>query len=258
MIDYYLPYKLNYAKWFFISFAKTLSIWLFVTLFVFVSSEHVSTATIHDFILIYFGQVISIKFLIGFAIVMGLTKSEISGPMPDAFFNIDLYVLFDSILFEPIKITTVNRKLIAMLLNNDELANGRKIFVNSATLTKFTDYFTEEKSLFRGLSNGLVGFDRKSISRTNFDSIPNKVDPIKKVLSGLKNEFASQIVHVWISKSTNIVYFELNHNDLTQTPYLYTLSLIMADVASMPFAGYKVVDFIETISDIESDLIQIR
>lgn len=258
MIDYYLPYSLNYVKWFFISLYKSLIVWLFVTLFMIGSRIDFSMLTFHFYISVYFHQLFTIKFLIVFVLVMLLTKSEIPGKLPRDASDVTLYVLLDSVLFEPIQIAKVNKHTINYLLNNDELTNDRKIIVDSEMMQRLINLPSIDAWSFENFGNGLSGVDRTAIKRINFNLISHKEKLAKTVISGLKPEFAKQIPHVWISKSTNTIYYELYDSDLQKTPYLYNLSMILSDVIEIPFAGYEVIDFIETIPDYESDLIKVK
>ena len=258
MIDYYSPYSLNYVKWFFISLYKALIIWLFVTLFMFGSRIDFSMLTFHFYILAYVNQLFTIKFLIVFVLVMLLTKSEIPGKLPRGDRKVTLYVLLDSVLFEPIQIGTVDRPLVEHLLNNDELTNDRKIIVHNEMMHRLINYPSIDARSFENFANGLSGVDRSAIKRTKFNLISFGEKLGKAVIGGLKPEFAAQIPHVWISKSTNMIYYELYESDLQKTPYLYNLSMILSDVIEMPFVGYEVIDFLETVPNYESDLVQVK
>lgn len=258
MIDYYLPYSLNYVKWFFISLYKSLIVWIFVTLFMIGSRIDFSMLTFHFYISVYFHQLFTIKFLIVFVLVILLTKSEIAGKLPRNSDDVTLYVLLDSVLFEPIQIGKINRHTINYLLNNDELTNDRKIIVHREMMQQLINLPLIDAGPFKSFANGLSGVDRSAIKRTNFNLISHKEKLAKIVISWLKPEFAKQIPHVWISKSTNMIYYELYESDLQKTPYLYNLSMILADVIEMPFVGYEVIDFLETVPNYESDLVQVK
>lgn len=265
MIEYYEKYELNLRKWLLYAVFKTVVIWTVAMVFVLAWHNNIMYMMLSDILHQYLWSFLSWQFLVLFGVVIVLSRTEIPNPirMPlgaDKKSRTQIFVLFNSVMFKPKLMMTVSSNELAKWCNNSEFVLGRKLFVNSKLFQRFSEDFLHDaknRDLNQHIANGLIGVNRKEIVRNDFKDIPSGQVYSGYVLDSLKDYFASEILNVWISKSTNVIYYELASDELISTPYLYNLATILADVMGVYFVGYEVVDFVETIVSSDNDFVNL-
>lgn len=265
MIEYYEKYQLKLWKWLIYAVSKTVIIWTVVMAFLLVWHNDILQIRISDIIYIYLWSFLSWPCLVLFGIIIVLSKTEIPYPIKlplgtDKKLQTQIYVLFNSVIFKPSLILITSPQKLARWCNNSESVLGRKLFVNSKLFHQFSEDFStdiKDVDFNQHIANGLIGVNRQAIVRKDFKDIPSSEGYGNYILYSLKDHFASEILNVWISKSTNVIYYELASDELISTPYLYNLATILTDVMGVYFVGYEVVDFVETISSFNNDLVNL-